>query len=402
MDQMIENPASGDVSVKSPGNVSDDALDITGTVGRARRSRRLLPVTRRVRVRTLIALLAATAVAMVVAVVITRDDDGDDASSGTTVKTDTAKVTRRDLVVTEKLTGDLGFANARDLSAHRTGVVTSIAKEGATVPQGKPLYAVNLEPTVLLKGNVPAYRTLDNDSSNGPDVKQLESALKEMGYGKNLTVDRNFTAATGDAVEEWEKDLGRDDPDGKVELGDVVFAPGPLRVSNRLVSVGSQVQDSTAVLAVTSTAKVVDVDLDVDKADLIAPKDAVTVSLPDDTETPGRVASVGTQSESNAADPQADPTVPMVVTLLTPKDSASFDSGSVDITIERSREDDVLAVPVTALLALAEGGYALQVVDPGNASGYKLLAVKAGTIAGDFVEVTGDGLAEGLEVVVPA
>jgi hypothetical protein len=314
----------------------------------------------------------------------------------------TAEVTKRDLVVTEEVQGDLGYADERDLTAHRTGVVTSLAAEGATVKQGRVLYAVDLEPTVLLTGKVPAYRALTTDVSDGPDVKQLETALKALGHGDGLTVDEHFTAATADAVERWEEDLGRADPDGTVELGDVVFAPGAVRVASRSVSVGTQVQNATPVLVVTSTAKVADVDLDVDRSDLVAPGDAVTVSLPDGRQTPGKVAGVGTDPKTDAADPKADPTVAMVVTLTRPGDAKRFDSGSVTVTIEQSRDDDALAVPVTALLALAEGGYAVQAVDPAQPGGYRLVGVEVGTVTDDFAGITGDGIREGLAVVVPS
>jgi hypothetical protein len=57
-----------------------------------------------------------------------------------------------------------------------------------------------------------------------------------------------------------------------------------------------------------------------------------------------------------------------------------------------------LAVPVEALLALAEGGYAVERVKADGTT--ELVAVKLGAFADDKVEVSGD-LAEGDQVVVP-
>jgi hypothetical protein len=323
------------------------------------------------------------------------------AATASTPAGGTAKVTKRDLVLTEDVKGDLGYADGRDLAADRAGVVTSLVAEGVTIKQGQALYAVDLEPAVLLTGKVPAYRELSTSSSDGADVKQLETALKALGYGDGLTVDDNFTSATADAVERWEEDLGRADPDGKVALGDVVFAPGGVRVAARKVSVGARVQTASPVLTVTSTSKVADVDLSVDKSDLVAPNDPVTVSLPDGKETPGKVAGVGTDPQTSATDPNAAPTVAMVVNLTRPADAKAFDSGSVTVTIEQSREDGAVAVPVTALLALAEGGYAVQAVDASRSGGYRLLGVKVGTVTEDYAGITGAGVREGLEVVVP-
>ncbi|GIE94164.1 peptidoglycan-binding protein [Paractinoplanes rishiriensis] len=305
----------------------------------------------------------------------------------------TATVTKRDLVVTEEVKGDLGYAGQRDLTVHRAGVVTALAAEGATIKSRQILYAVNLEPTVLLTGKVPAYRVLNTDSADGEDVRQLETALKALGH--SLTVDDHFSAATADAVEDWEEDLGRAGPDGTVELGDVVFAPGNLRVVSRPAPVGAQVGPAAPVLTVSSAVKVAEVDLEVDKSGLVAAGDAVSVRLPDGRETPGKVAIVGTDAQDNPADPDADPTVTMEVTLTRPADAAAFDSGAVTVTIEQSRDEGVLTVPVIALLALAEGGYAVQA-----AGQSRLTGVEVGTVTDEFAEVT--GVSEGLAVVVPS
>jgi len=349
--------------------------------------------------RTVVVLVIVVTVAAVVAFRLAAGDDSTE-TVGAAAPTSTATVKVRDLAVTEDVKGDLGYADGRELSAHRTGVVTSLAALGRTVKQGQKLYEIDQEPTVLLTGTVPAYRTLDTASAKGNDVRQLERALKEMDYGDDLTVDRKFTAATAAAVKKWEKDLGRDDPDGTVELGDIVFAPGSVRIASHPASVGTEVQTTTAVIGISSTDKVANVDLSIGKSNLVAPKDAVTVSLPNGKETTGRVASVGTEPETSASDPNADPTVPMVVRLTKPRDAAGFDSGSVTVSIVQSRDNHVLTVPVTALVALAEGGYAVQVVDRAAASGYRLVAVKTGTVTEDYAAITGTGITEGLEVVV--
>lgn len=346
-------------------------------------------------------LVVLVLVAAVGAVLVARQSGDDAAASAASAATGTAKVTRRDLAVTEDVKGDLGYAGERDLTSHRGGVVTWLPPEAAVLKQGGTLFGVDLEPTVLLTGRVPAYRALSTRSADGADITQLEKALVALGHGDGLTVDDHFSAATADAVEAWESDLKRADPDGTVELGDVVFAPGPVRVAGLAASVGAPVQDNGPVLTISTTEKVVDVDLEVDKSDLVTPGDTVAVRLPDDRETAGKVASVGTEAKTDATDPNADPTVKMVVTLTEPGDAAHFDSGSATVTIEQSRDDDVLAVPVTALLALAEGGYAIQVVDPTRPSGYRLVGVQTGTITEDYAGISGTGVGEGIEVVVP-
>ena len=66
----------------------------------------------------------------------------------------------------------------------------------------------------------------------------------------------------------------------------------------------------------------------------------------------------------------------------------------------RSARPDVLAVPTTALLTLADGGFAVEVSDGGGAT--HLVRVTPGLFsAGGYVEVQGD-VKEGDKVVVPA
>lgn len=361
--------------------------------------RRRVTAARMKRRTTLVVLVVVVVVGAAAGFRLLGGQDETEASSAA-APASTTQVKVRDLAVTEDVKGDLGYADGRELSAHRTGIVTSVVALGRTVKQGQKLYEIDQEPTVLLTGKVPAYRTLDNDSSNGDDVRQLERALKKLGYGDDLTVDRKFTSATGDAIEEWEEDLGRDDPDGTVDLGDIVFAPSSVRVASHPASIGTEVQTTTAVLGISSTDKVANVDLTIAKSNMVAPKDAVTVKLPNGKETAGKVASVGTEAETSASDSDADPTIPMTVILTKPEDAADFDSGSVTVSIEKSRDDNVLTVPVTALLALAEGGYAVQVVDSAVVSGYRLVAVKTGTLTDDYAAITGTGITEGLEIVV--
>ena len=71
----------------------------------------------------------------------------------------------------------------------------------------------------------------------------------------------------------------------------------------------------------------------------------------------------------------------------------------MDVRFVASERPDVLTVPVAALVALAEGGYGLQVIEGGTA---RYVAVELGMFADGRVEVSGDGLAEGVTVGMPA
>jgi hypothetical protein len=121
---------------------------------------------------------------------------------------------------------------------------------------------------------------------------------------------------------------------------------------------------------------------------------AVTVDLPDERTVPGRVLSVG-RALATADGAVADSTPKLTITV-TADDTAALakiDSADVQVNFAGKVRQDVLAAPVEALVALAEGGYAVQ-----TQSG--LIAVTTGMFAQGWVEITGDGLAEGTTVVV--
>jgi len=101
------------------------------------------------------------------------------------------------------------------------------------------------------------------------------------------------------------------------------------------------------------------------------------------------VSSVGTVASKASED--ADATVDVTIALRGRGDA--LDQAPVDVGFAVERRKDALAVPVKALLARQGGGYALELPD-----GTKL-PVEPGLYADDLVEVTGDGLREGLKVV---
>lgn len=311
----------------------------------------------------------------------------------------TAAIERRDLVERETFEGSLGFDDAGALTSARGGTLTSIAEEGTILHRGDTVFEVDERATVLMLGTVPAYRALSS-GLEGTDVRQLQRNLLALGFddGGDLEVTGEFDADTAEAVRDWQEDLGLDRT-GVVEVGDVVFERGRRRMGSHLVEVGSSVAAGTQVSTTSSPGRVVTLDMDASDQDLVARGDRVQVELPSGELVDGRVRSVARVAETDAADAEGEPTVEVVVRLLQPIES-QLDEAPVDVNVETGRAEDVLAVPVQALLALAEGGYAIEVVDgPGRSH---LVGVQTGEFADGFVEVDGDGLSEGLEVVTAA
>jgi HlyD family secretion protein/Putative peptidoglycan binding domain len=371
---------------------------------------------RRLRRRQALAGVAVLAGLVIAAVVARRDGGGE--GGATAGATTTAAVEVRDLVQTDEYEGELGYGEAHAVTAGRSGVVTGVTPVGTTVGQGDALFDLDLQPTVLLHGDVPAFRDLSVDADPGADITQLEQALVDLGFGEGLTVDDEFTGATADAVEAWEEALGRSDADGVVTLGEVVFAQADLRIAEVTADTGTQVQPGADVVQVTATTKVVTLGLTVDQVANVEAGTPVTVTLPDGTETNGKITDVaGEPSSDGGSDPGAgggdsgqdgdggdggEETYPVTVTLDDSAAAGAFEGGSVDASVERSRTEDATAVPVIALLALREGGYAVQVVDDSEPEGHRLVPVDVGTIADEWAQVTGEGIAADVDVVVPA
>lgn len=311
----------------------------------------------------------------------------------------TATIERRDLVERETFGGALGFEDARSLTSVRAGTLTSIGAEGAVLRRGDALYEVDERPTVLLLGTVPAYRALSS-GLEGADVRQLQRNLLALGFddGGDLDVSGEFDADTAEAVRDWQEELGLDRA-GVIELGDVAFEAGPRRMGPHALEVGSSVGAGTQVATTSSPRRVVTLELDASDQDLVARGDRVRVELPSGEVVDGRVSSVARVAETDATDPEAEPTIEVIIRLLDPVESR-LDEAPVDVAVETGRAEGVLTVPVQALLALAEGGYAVEVVD--GPDGSHLVGVDTGEFADGFVEISGEGLSEGLEVVTAA
>jgi hypothetical protein len=337
-------------------------------------------------------VLAVGAVAA--AVTVLNLPDAESSSSAAEKATTTTDVTQETLVDRESHDGTLGHGATTTLSARGSGTVTWLPATGSTIRRGKALYKVDNEPVPLLYGSLPAYRTLA-PGIEGADVKQFEKNLWALGY-RGFTVDSEYTAATASAVKEWQDDQNDDDT-GRVEPGRIVYAPGSVRIDSEAAQAGSMVQPGAEILKYTGTALVATVDLEMDSQRLARKGATVQVEMPDGKTVSGRIVKVGTTVQQGQGD--QDDTTLIEVTISFSGAPAGMDAAAVSVGFVASERKDVLTVPIAALLALAEGGYGVQVVD-GNAS--RIVAVETGLFADGKVEVKGAGLTAGTKVGMPA
>jgi hypothetical protein len=195
----------------------------------------------------------------------------------------------------------------------------------------------------------------------------------------------------------------------KLPLGSVVFEPGPVRVTSVTPTLGQAVMPGP-VLGITTTARQVKIALPAAQQASVKVGDAVTITLPDNQTTPGRithVSGVATSPSSSGSgsgrggEEEGSPTIEVNVTPTDPAATGRLDQAPVNVSITTESARDALAAPIDSLLALAGGGYALELAE-GRV--HRLEAVNLGLFddADGLVQVSGQGVAAGQRVVVPA
>lgn len=310
----------------------------------------------------------------------------------------TAEVARETLVDTRSADAELGHGPATGAAARTEGTLTRLPRTGARVGRGEALYEVDDEPVSLLYGDVPAYRPLA-PGTEGTDVAQLERNLNALGYS-GFTVDEEYSDATAAAVRDWQEDLGAG-ATGLVEPGQVVFAPGAVVVEGLEAQRGDLVAPGADVLSYTGTSVAVTAELDVADRRLARRGAAVGVRLPDGRTVRGTVADVSVRMRTGEGEEEAQTVVEVVVRLKgaeAGKAASAYDEAGVHVDFTAGRREDVLTVPVAALLALAEGGFGVEVVEDGTT---RYVPVETGLFANGRVEITGAGLAAGTKVGMP-
>jgi peptidoglycan hydrolase-like protein with peptidoglycan-binding domain len=341
-------------------------------------------------------LAAVVAIAAAVLLAFVRSGGGATDDSEHTRVPSTALVERRTLQETVTAPGSLRYGGASELSAGRAGVITRLPRAGSRVRLGGALYSIDDRPVLLLRGRTPMWRTLASGVSDGPDVRQLEQSLAGLG-DFHETPDAHFDGVTTAAVRQWQHAVKVKET-GTIQLGQIVFTSGDVRVAQAVAHLGDRVTAGAAVLRLSGLNKIVSVDLKTDDQAVAKVDGKVTVDLLSGKTTAGTVTGVGApkQIEENGGKRTV---IPVTITLDHPSAAGSLQEASVSVDFPTASRKNVLAVPVSALIALPDGGYGVEVVR--DAATPETIKVEPGLFAGGFVEVTGDGLDAGRKVVVP-
>jgi peptidoglycan hydrolase-like protein with peptidoglycan-binding domain len=298
-----------------------------------------------------------------------------------------------------------GLSTARSAAAlyGQSSTFTKLPAVGRVVRRGQSLYEISGQSVVLFYGSVLPTRAFVAGMAAGSDVAELNANLAALGYGQGLDGD-TFSAQTTAAIRAFQSAHGLTST-GELLLGSVVFEPGPVRVTSVTPTVGATVMPGP-VLGISSTARQVKLALDAAQQANVKKGDRVTITLPDNQTTPGRityVSSVATSPSSSGkgGEEEGAPTIEVDATPADPAATGRLDQAPVNVSITTESVENALAVPINALLALAGGGYAVEIAE-GRV--HHLTAVTLGLFddADGLVQVSGHGLSAGQRVVVPA
>jgi hypothetical protein len=376
--------------------ISRESEDTTPSeeTGRAKRPRH------RGRAAAVMAVVLVAAAGVGVVVTGPFDARTKDSSSTSTAPPKLAQVTRGTLSARTQENGTLGYAGDYQVVNRASGTLTQLPSVGQVISQGKVLYRVNGKPVILLSGGSPAYRTL-SWGVEGADARQLNRALVSLGYARKSKLDPDsdfFGWQTYKALKKLQDDVGQKTT-GELDLGQAVFLPAKqVRITKVNAVSGASLAPGATPMQASSTERQVKVALSASQQSDVAVGDKVIITLPTGKTTAGVVASVGkvaTKAEDST-------TVEVLIKPSNPKETGQLDQAPVQVSISTDTAKDVLQVPVNALLALAGGGYAVEVV---NAAGkHTLIPVKPGLFddSAGLVAVTGERLQVGQKIVVPS
>ncbi len=308
-------------------------------------------------------------------------------NSAPPVVTDTVR--RQTLQQSEEFTGSLGYGDQFALPGMATGTVTWVPEEESILQPGDLLYRVDNRPTYWTRGVIPMYRELSSGTT-GADVEQLQLFLQSEGFlDEDFVIDAKFGPVTRSAVKEWQDARGLEKT-GRVGPEQLLFLPyEAVRVATA-PRVGEQA--SGGVLDVTKSDLYVSTIVNGRKKRVFEGSPTIEVRTADGSRYSATVESIEARQSQDAFGQQE------YAIRLSFESNVEQRAGEVKVAVIDVLADNAITVPARALVALVEGGYAVEKVGPDGTAGY--VAVTIGEFADGWVEVDGD-LTEGDVVVVP-
>jgi peptidoglycan hydrolase-like protein with peptidoglycan-binding domain len=248
--------------------------------------------------------------------------------------------------------------------------------------------------------------------TDGPDIAELQSNLLALGFGQRfgLIADGHYSQADQRATAAFAQAAGLPTAGNVLAFGSVVFEPGPVLVIGHPAPLGSAVSGGTPVVQVVGTTPQVVAEVSFSNGSLV--KVGIPASITLDRGHPPLAGSVSAVSSTPPVGAGSSPAagtaqgagqgIFVTIGLASPPSDLPLQGTQVAVQLQTNVLHDVFIVPVTALVALVEGGYALQVDDKNGR--WHLIPVTVGAIdsVDDLAQVNGINLREGLRVEMPA
>jgi len=309
-----------------------------------------------------------------------------------------ATVQVQSLSDTKDFDATVGYGDEWTMPFTANGTVTARRDAGTIVGAGEPVIWVNTLPLFFAEGTLPLYRELQRTTIrrpgvkahplSGDDVAQLQRFLIAGGFDDDgrLEADGVFGKETERAVKAWQKanDL---DQTGRITGAYLVFSPTSVRVNSE-----PRIGDRFDGVRVTAPTQEIVVRTGRRDSRYLKKGAPVRIEYGDDDESvEGTVAKT-----EEVHDPDSGQT--LLKATITPSRPLPADLAAATVVGTGIAVRDALTVPVRALVALSEGGYAVEVETASG--GTELRKVEVGEILEGFAVVAGN-VSDGDRVVVP-
>ena len=364
-------------------------------------------------------------------------DYGIETKSEITAEEQVAINTKKDAVKTIEETisaGGTSLLEVNDKKKKLDDTIESATDENAAWQSATKLIEEYTDKITILKDLTNPNTLQKSEEARKDEIKSYEDKIEEqkrlrkLEEGKGSVIDASEALAIDiaqkaydDAVKEYNEgiDKSAELEQAKKELNDLelaakseTFSPTNAYASETAIIVGAHISDKGSITSsnaqlynISTTGLEVVFSIEAADQDIVNLGDFVDVELPNGETIVTRISfidQVVTQSQSGDF-------VEVILSISNPDELNIFDEAPVDVFITTEVSKDILYVPVNALLALAEGGYALEIYDGNNGDDLSniksgqdttYVGVEIGVFTDGYVEVKGN-ISEGQLVIVP-
>ena len=296
-------------------------------------------------------------------------------------------------------TRDDEIKNYEDLIEEQKRIREMEEGEGSVVDAAEALAIENAQ-----KAYDEALESYNNgvDAAQALAIENAQKAYDEALESYNKGVDK---AAELQQAEEELEELQLAAKSETFSPTNALASETPIIVGSYITSEGSAVAANSQMYNISSIGVEVVFQIDASDQDMVSVGDSVEVELPSEE----RIKATISYIDPVVTQGQNGDFIEVKLDISSSEGIKVYDQAPVDVFVTSEVSQDVLYVPVNALIALAEGGYALEVYNGESEVGVfegvsgvdtTYVGVEIGVFTDGFVEVSGN-ISEGMIVVVP-